>query len=272
MNDGVSVNSAHLPERPTVSVVAAWRTCEYKEQGMSFLSSIRRLEFTAAASLSLSLLGSVAAPGEAHAANNVDAVEVKTLYFPYNYLTDRQLSIGASRYAGNPEDPIVISVVESGSNIVVTLDSDAAGGIVTYSPCSLSGSVVTCPRTFDTNKVVKRIQVVGSGGDDDIEINVPSLPVSVSAVNGDDYVEVLACMNSNISGGYGNDTLIGGTGTDTINGDQGTDYIYGYTDPAGADALYCGSSYIESAVDVVVKDGSDTVGNSTNCSSIITGP
>ncbi len=161
-----------------------------------------------------------------------------------------------------------------GRTVTIVVHSNAAGGFNAVSPCYKTASdTAVCPTSFAPNKIVKRITVSASVGDNDVTIDTPSLSAWVYLGNGDDTVSVPHCTTSIISASGGDDVIYGGSGADTIYADGGTDYVYVYSSPAAADTVYCGSSSVDlSPSDTVIVDGSDTVNYSSNCLSVRTGP
>ncbi len=117
----------------------------------------------------------------------------------------------------------------------------------------LSSHAQTGALTFSFDASSKKLSITGTLGNDRIVINelsngavtlngTPILgtrPKSmyISAMAGDDYIEINSPVGAEIRCGRGNDTCYGGAGNDTIWGDIGNDFINGRI---GNDTIYGG--------------------------------
>jgi hypothetical protein len=112
-------------------------------------------------------------------------------------------------------------------------------GVTPTAPCVVvDANTVTCPATGITD-----ITVNGNSGDDDVELDRATIPVTVSG---------------DIDGDNGNDTLLGANGDDSLSGGGGRDTVNGFF---GSDTLRGGSSadvltYADRASSISVTVGS----------------
>lgn len=208
-------------------------------------------------------LGIFSAPAPAEAApNNVTCYMVSWNYwFPAN----KRVRCMATDYVYNPVTPYDIAATESGQSVVLDVQTSAPGGVIAVSPCTKSGdATVTCPLRYAPNNFVTGVEFMASRGDNVVSADLPSLHVRALMGGGNDTISVDASTTSYVSGGDGNDTLLGGTGQDQFDAGRGVDFID--IEGGSSDVAYCGSSAIESPVDVVDADATDSVGG--NCQSV----
>jgi hypothetical protein len=209
-------------------------------------------------------LGIFASPAPASAApNNVTCYMVSWNYwFPAN----KRVRCMATDYISNPITPYDIVATESanGQSVVLDIQTSAPGGIIATAPCTKNGTTVTCPLNYAPNNFVTGVEFIASRGDNAVTADLPSLHVRAIMGGGNDEIVVAASTTSYVSGGAGNDTLIGGIGQDQMDAGKGADFID--VDDGTADTVYCGSAAIESPVDVVDADATDSV--SGNCQSV----
>ncbi|HYE19509.1 MAG TPA: hypothetical protein VEA69_13745 [Tepidisphaeraceae bacterium] len=69
-----------------------------------------------------------------------------------------------------------------------------------------------------------RIEIAGLGGNDTIDSSTATVPVTIDAGAGNDFV-LGGAANDTIFGGDGHDTLFGGNGGDSLSGGNGDDYL-----------------------------------------------
>ena len=101
---------------------------------------------------------------------------------------------------------------------------------ITSSSATRNGrvEVVGLPGTFDTG-LFSRVEILGLGGDDRIDLSNLLKPATVDAGDGNDVV-LGGSGDDSLLGGAGHDTLFGGKGHDTLRGGDGNDYLNGGRD------------------------------------------
>jgi Ca2+-binding RTX toxin-like protein len=112
-----------------------------------------------------------------------------------------------------------------------------APDVVTFSikksdPHMLRASRNGVVRKFDRSEV-KRVKVIGGGGDDLIDIHGAGLRGTVEGNDGNDSI-IGSNFVDELNGGLGDDTLLGTAGDDSIAGEEGNDVVDG---GAGNDRL-----------------------------------
>ena len=136
-----------------------------------------------------------------------------------------------------------LSLVQSGTDLLLQVDRDAAGGANTpITLFTINGGYTGGFTTFNFDGMIGSLNLTGFAGDETI----------TGATKAD-----------TLSGGGGNDTLLGLAGNDTLNGNEGNDTLDGGT---GADAMTGGTGndtyIVDNAGDVVTEqdgEGDDTV-------------
>src|SRR5690242_15331454 len=94
-----------------------------------------------ALALAVAAACALAAPAAASASQNVDRVGIST-FRPIPFVTVAQIGFGASRFEGNPVDPVRVTATEEAEGRTVTIRdvSSAAGGFVAVAPCEKTES------------------------------------------------------------------------------------------------------------------------------------
>ncbi|HSI34117.1 MAG TPA: hypothetical protein VK986_11060, partial [Tepidisphaeraceae bacterium] len=82
-----------------------------------------------------------------------------------------------------------------------------------------------------------RIEITGLGGNDTIDASIATVPVTVDAGAGNDFV-LGGAADDTLVGGVGHDTLFGGNGQDRLEGGDGGDYLNG---GPGGDTIFGGA-------------------------------
>jgi uncharacterized delta-60 repeat protein len=120
---------------------------------------------------------------------------------------------------------------------VITISPDVAAGTVIV---NVNGAVQTFP-----GAAIKRIQVNGKDGDDNITCSVGGdVITTMGGGNGDDDMRLLGDAHGRLEGDDDDDLLIGGDRGDRIRGGDGDDRLFGgdgdddITGDAGFDQLY----------------------------------
>jgi Ca2+-binding RTX toxin-like protein len=134
---------------------------------------------------------------------------------------------------------VVNGVLHVGSTAVTTaqiIGLSEAGGIISINQAGLPLQQVSATG-------IHLVSVVGGAGNDNINLDNVTIPATVNAGNGNNFVVgglandtlsagtgddtiIGAAFSNVISGGAGNNVLYGGTGNDVINGGPGSDWIY----------------------------------------------
>jgi Ca2+-binding RTX toxin-like protein len=221
----------------------------------------------------------VAAPAAADASQNVDRIGLST--FRPNFITTvAQIGFGASRFEGNPADPVRVTATEEAEGRTVTIRdvSSAAGGFIAVAPCEKTeAQTAVCPTQDAAGHTVTLLTVSGAvEGDQSIVIDAPTMLAAAGTGSGNDTISVpnaragFQPFAALIDGGPGNDTLTGSPGQDEISGEQGTDTIFAFNEPAAHDNVNCGTRAIESPIDIAHVDALDTVNG--ECARVIRGP
>jgi Ca2+-binding RTX toxin-like protein len=232
-----------------------------------------------ALALAVAAACALAAPAAASASQNVDRIGIST-FRPNPFVTVAQIGFGASRFEGNPADPVRVTATEEAEGRTVTIRdvSSAAGGFTALAPCEKTeAQTAVCPTHDAEGHTVTLLTVDGAQeGDQSITIDAPTLLAAAQTGSGNDTISVphsRAGFQSNaafIDGGAGNDTLTGSPGEDEIYGEQGTDTIFAFNEPAAHDIVHCGTRAIESPVDIAHVDALDEVLG--ECARVIRGP
>ncbi len=158
-------------------------------------------------------------------------------------ITPSERDVILARYLGQSASPLTARI----ANRTLVITGSAGSDQIILRQSAGRTQIAGFPYSFD-NSQFSSIQISSLAGNDNIDASAATVPVTILAGDGNDFV-LGGAANDSIDGQAGNDTLFGGRGNDTLSGGEGGDYLNG---GPGNDTIFGGAGNDQ----VLATDGS----------------